>query len=463
MDLLSATTTTTRPIAARFMTDIETRIVLMSREMYRRFVVTAPTLRLHVEGSRRGASALTSRLVTQSIEASTSERARGRQTLALAVLAGTFALCVSVNPNLNSAITVGLTAATLVGCILLARRIEPTRSGALVGAVVAVVSLWLLAQRDDTGSALILAALFGVAVALVIRAAGRLPGSLWLGYGLVALAARLLGAERAVLVIAAIGVLATALTALNERHTAHRPRRTSALLAVLSSITIVFTCYIGAETPEATWFGGGIIHGPTNNNDIALTFDDGPDVTSTPEVMAILDRYGVKGTFFEVGKAVVADPQITRALYADGQLIGNHSYHHDQWRWLDPRYPELQRDQKAIKQAIGVCPAMYRPPHGERTPFLARVVHDHHMHIVLWNASAGDWATNNPQLVAERILRGAKPGGILLLHDGLDGNPTANRQVLVAALPLILDGLRARHLTPVRLDQLLGVPAYAPC
>ena len=56
--------------------------------------------------------------------------------------------------------------------------------------------------------------------------------------------------------------------------------------------------------------------------------------------MTILDAHHVKGTFFEVGKAIDADPQITRALYEDGQLLGNHSYHHDQWRWLDPRYPE---------------------------------------------------------------------------------------------------------------------------
>ena len=172
--------------------------------------------------------------------------------------------------------------------------------------------------------------------------------------------------------------------------------------------------------------------------------------------MAILDAYGVKGTFFEVGKAIDAEPQITRALYDDGQLLGNHSYHHDQWRWLDPRYPELQRTQDAFRRAIGTCPVLYRPPHGDRTPFLASVVRDHHMHMVLWSASAGDWATNDAQLVARRILAGARPGAILLLHDGLDGNPAADRQVLVRALPLILNGLRAKGLSAVRLDRLLG-------
>ena len=167
---------------------------------------------------------------------------------------------------------------------------------------------------------------------------------------------------------------------------------------------------------------------PDDTGQVALTFDDGPNLGATEKIMAILDAHGVKGTFFEVGKAIDADPQITRALYDDGHLLGNHSYHHDQWRWLDPRYPELQRTQDAFRRAIGTCPVLYRPPHGDRTPFLAQVVRDHHMHMVLWSASAGDWATNDARLVARRILAGARPGAILLLHDGLDGKPGGRPQ-----------------------------------
>ena len=129
---------------------------------------------------------------------------------------------------------------------------------------------------------------------------------------------------------------------------------------------------------------------------MALTFDDGPNLTATLPIMRILDAAHVKGTFFEVGKAIDAEPQITRALHAHGQLLGNHSYNHDQWRWLDPRYPELERTQQAFQRAIGVCPAYYRPPHGDRTPFLAHVVNDHHMRIIMWDDSAADWAREEP-------------------------------------------------------------------
>jgi peptidoglycan/xylan/chitin deacetylase (PgdA/CDA1 family) len=374
-----------------------------------------------------------------------------------------FVMCVSANPRTNSLGALALVTIVLGVAMTLGARVDAGRAAAIVGVVVALIALWLLAQRDDTGSAVILAALFGLAVALAARVSTRYSRLAIGALVVVAVGLRLLGAHRAVLFVTAIGVVVAAAPSLTTRLRSTRRGRARVLVIALVAVTAIFTCYIGAETPDATWFGGGITHGPTTGREVALTFDDGPDATSTPQIMAILDRYRVNGTFFEVGKAVDADPQITRQLYNDDQLIGNHSYHHDQWRWLDPRYPELDRDQRAIRRAIGVCPALYRPPHGDRTPFLARVVRDHHMHIVLWNVSAGDWATTDAQLVARRILDGAKPGAILLLHDGLDGNPTANRQVLVAALPLILDGLRARGLTPVRLDQLLDVPAYTSC
>lgn len=99
----------------------------------------------------------------------------------------------------------------------------------------------------------------------------------------------------------------------------------------------------------------------------------------------------------------------------------------------------------------------------DRTPFVAHVVNDHHMRMILWDDSAGDWAVTNQRTMARRILREVHAGSIIVVHDGLNGNPLADRRALVQAMPLILAGLRARHLRPVRLDQLIGGPAYISC
>jgi peptidoglycan/xylan/chitin deacetylase (PgdA/CDA1 family) len=82
------------------------------------------------------------------------------------------------------------------------------------------------------------------------------------------------------------------------------------------------------------------------------------------------------------------------------------------------------------------------------------------MNVVNWDVSAADWATDDPELVASRVLSRVKPGSIILLHDGLDGNIGADRSVVVKALPLIIEGLKAKGLKPVRLDELLGLPGY---
>ena len=272
-----------------------------------------------------------------------------------------FAIAVGANPETRNVLAIGaVLLAGLAGAVV-TERIRGGPALMVIGVVVAAVAVWLLPQHDDVAAATILSALFAMGVSLVVHS-------------------RPVDAD------------------------APGKRGGVVLAALLLVVTLVFAAYIGAETPAAAWFGGGTTHGPTDKRQVAITFDDGPDAMSTPQVMAILDRYGVKATFFEVGKAIDAAPDVTRALHHDGQLLGNHSYHHDQWRWLDPRYPELQRTQDAFERAIGTCPVLYRPPHGDRTPFLARVVKNHDMHMVLWNVSAGDWSTNDAQLVAERIL-----------------------------------------------------------
>ncbi len=244
---------------------------------------------------------------------------------------------------------------------------------------------------------------------------------------------------------------------------ANRRGARGGLLVLIAAWLLAFGLvgFVAASDPSIKWFGSVTDHGSRALPTVALTFDDGPDEHYTLKVASILEQYGVRGTFFSVGKAVDRVPAVSRTLLAHGHLIGNHSYEHDQWRWLDPAYPELMRAENAIKRQLGVCPVFYRPPHGQRTPFLLSVVRDHGMTTVLWDVSAGDWNAHDPFVLAANILKKVKPGSIIDLHDGLDGNPGADRSVLVKALPLILDGLKAKGLRVVRLDELLHRPGYA--
>ncbi len=225
---------------------------------------------------------------------------------------------------------------------------------------------------------------------------------------------------------------------------------------------MALVAWTGANDPQLSWFGPVIAHGPRDVPAVALTFDDGPNVPYSLRIAEVLESRGARGTFFLVGKAIDAEPAAARELLDRGHLVANHSYHHDYWRWLDPGYPELDRTQDAFTRHLGVCPALYRPPHGQRTPFVNVQVASEGMHTITWDVSGMDWSLTDGSEVARRILARVRPGSIILLHDGLDGVVDADRQVVLDALPIILDGLAERGLRPVRVDELVDVEAYRP-
>lgn len=240
-------------------------------------------------------------------------------------------------------------------------------------------------------------------------------------------------------------------------------RRRRALLAIGGLTIIAAGMWVGANSPRHTWFGDQVSNGPRDGNEVAITFDDGPNDPGTLEIAKILDARGAKGTFFIVGKALDERPDIVQQLVDDGHLVANHSYNHDSIAWLDPSYPELAKTQRAFEELVGVCPAFYRAPHGQHTPFVAYAAHSNDMTMVGWDVSAGDWLAKDPQTLAARILRKVEPGSIIDLHDGLDGDVHSDRHVLVDAMPYLLDGLEERGLQPVRLDHLLGRDGYLDC
>ena len=354
--------------------------------------------------------------------------------------------------------------------VLRVRRRPPS----LLGGVTVGLAAWLLSQVRLGAIDWLLAAVLGVGVAVSWPAPDRRPRlgdpALLVGFagtvaGLIGIAAVTdsdtawtWGALTGCVLVVVAGVLRREPEPEVQVGRLGGPDRLMPVAGLTA--VLLLAVWIGANSPSASWFGPLISHGPRDRPDVAITFDDGPNATATLAIAHILDSYGAKGAFFSVGKAVVARPDISRALLADGQLLANHSYLHDSVRWLDPRYPELTRAQRAIHRETGVCPVFYRPPHGQHTPFVAYAVHANRMRMIGWDVSVGDWSTSNPREIADRVLRQVRRGSIIDLHDGLDGKVNADRQVLVAAMPLILDGLRARGLQVVRLDRLLGLSGY---
>jgi peptidoglycan/xylan/chitin deacetylase (PgdA/CDA1 family) len=384
--------------------------------------------------------------------------------LAIASVVGVL-LALTYKPLTNTAEAIigGAIAAFAIGSLV--RHTVPRPALALLAPFIALVTAWLLPQRPDLGSSIVLCALFGAGAALAAPGMRRPRPLVLAGAIAVLVAVRVAGTRTTLLWLCVLAVAAAALASRFGRVGMPRTQRarTAVTGTALVLATTMATGYFGANTVGASWFGGGVTHGDRDTNKVAITFDDGPNIEATPAIMKALDDAGVKGTFFAVGKAIDAEPQIVKDLYEHGHLLGNHSYHHDGWRWLDPRYPELKRTQAAFARVLGTCPIWFRPPHGQHTPLMAMEARDQDMKIAMWDVSVSDWTTNDPHEIANRVLEKVKGGSIIDLHDGLDGHPEVDRMAVARAMPLILDGLRKRNLEPVRLDELVGGGSYQPC
>lgn len=379
-----------------------------------------------------------------------------------------------VEPGSTQHVALGIEATLLAACVFAALRLSAMPRWLTVpGALVLADSLFLLSQTSYPSWVLLIAALCGAGVALLLGGrsiGGRRGVAAALAVAVALALLRRVGDRDVMLAAAAMVAFVGVVTGLGAgRHGGHAGgrRKTTVLPPVLAGCAVLcgvlLTSWIGANLPEAEWFAPAVTHGPRDRDAVALTFDGGPNVFYTLQIQAVLDSYGDKATFFNVGTAVDAEPEISRALIADGDLIASHSYIHNSIRWIDPRYTLLAQAQNAFGRRLGVCPAFFRPPHGRRTPFMAHVVRGMGMTMVTWDVSSNDWAETDPQLVARRVLGRVRPGSIISLHDGFEGNLASDRSVTLDALPLILAGLRARHLKAVRLDELLDTPGYLPC
>ncbi len=188
-------------------------------------------------------------------------------------------------------------------------------------------------------------------------------------------------------------------------------------------------------------------------SEIALTFDDGPNPDYTPQVLAILQKYRVKATFFCIGRQVAQYPDLVRQEYADGNLVGNHTWSHPNLALLSSSDIEAQINltADAIQQATGVRPALFRPPYGIVNTVVLAKTNLLGLTTIIWNNEARDWSTPGTSVIVSRVLRLAGDGAIILLHDG-----GGDRSQTIAALPTIITTLRSSGFQFVTVQQMLN-------
>lgn len=208
-------------------------------------------------------------------------------------------------------------------------------------------------------------------------------------------------------------------------------------------------------------------YGATADDRVVLTFDDGPDATYTPGVLDVLQEKGVPAAFFLIGSSVLKAPGVVRRMVAEGHEIGSHTFFHPDIEVISDlrKRLELNALQRLLVSVTGHRTTIFRTPYGrgpgpltaaEARPFLPLEA-DGYV-VVGSNAVPRDWEGLGPEAIVASTLDQLKPtgGNVIVMHDG-----GGDRSATVAALPLLIDTLRARGYRFVSLASLLGVDRAA--
>jgi peptidoglycan-N-acetylglucosamine deacetylase len=175
---------------------------------------------------------------------------------------------------------------------------------------------------------------------------------------------------------------------------------------------------------------------------IALSFDDGPDEQTT-EILALLAQHEALGTFFVLGRQVQGREEVLRRAVDAGHEIGNHTFDHPHLGTLDPAQieDELIRTSDVIEAAVGLRPRLMRPPYGMGALQAAPVARRLGMKTVRWSVNPEDWSESDPDRISEAILAGARPGAVVVLHDGAahGGDRSPTLAALKTAVPQLRD------------------------
>ena len=210
----------------------------------------------------------------------------------------------------------------------------------------------------------------------------------------------------------------------------------------------------GAYYPNSPIFGRVIARLPGDKPQVALTFDDGPNPNATPAILDALGERGLKASFFILGRHAERWPQLVGRIADEGHCVCNHGYYHRKLHLKSPSYvrTDLELGTRSILDASGARPRFFRAPHGFRSPWVTWIARSLGQRTVGWSRGVWDSARPGVDVIAARTVRAAKPGAILLLHDGDGYDPSGDRTQTARAVPLIADRIREAGLTFVTLD-----------
>jgi peptidoglycan/xylan/chitin deacetylase (PgdA/CDA1 family) len=227
---------------------------------------------------------------------------------------------------------------------------------------------------------------------------------------------------------------------------------TTAAVAITTASLVAGSYTYAALSAQSQLFGKVLI-ASQNRNEIALTYDDGPNDMVTERLLEVLAHHDVCATFFLIGRYVRQRPQIVRAIAAGGHVIGNHTMTHPWLAWQSATRirEELAGCNAVLEDTLGNPVRYFRPPHGARRPAVLRIARELGLAPVQWNILPKDWKPIGAQEIAARTIHGITDNqrsgraSNIVLHDGGQNGLGQPRLPTVEATELLLKKYKSQN------------------
>jgi peptidoglycan-N-acetylglucosamine deacetylase len=172
--------------------------------------------------------------------------------------------------------------------------------------------------------------------------------------------------------------------------------------------------------PTGQWYGRTFTGLARGAQQIALTYDDGPNDAHTLPLLETLAKHDVHATFFLIGRYVRQRPDLAREIASAGHIIGNHTFTHPLLIFKSEKETrkELASCRAALEDAIGQPSNLFRPPFGGRRPATLRIARELDLEPVMWNVTGYDWNAPPAEVIEKKVASQIRGGDVILLHDG---------------------------------------------
>jgi len=248
----------------------------------------------------------------------------------------------------------------------------------------------------------------------------------------------------------AFGVLLLVLLVLDMQY------KVPALFYILLVFFYSLVLFYGSYFVQSQFYMKTVCKADTAEKKIALTFDDGPLNSYTPQLLSVLSNHNVMATFFCIGKNAATHTALLRQVHQQGHIIGSHSFSHGLWFDLlsaKKMEADLQQAHAVFKKELDCNIKWFRPPYGVTNPNLKKAVERMGYTAIGWNVRSMDTVAKDEQGLLKKLKQSLKPGAVFLFHDTM--------AITVKVLPDFIIYAQQQGYEIAPLDKLLNLQPYA--